>query len=214
MTGDPRWCKLVQLWDQLFVKDGIFWHFFEDVNSLDGVNQLVVPDTLKTKVLCGVHEGIGRGHLGVEKTIVKLKERFYWPGHYSDVQNWCVICSSCVARKTAQPHRKGGLQPVTVGYPLQMVAVDIMGPFPQIVNGDSYILVAQDYFTKWLEAWAIPNQEAKTIAQKLLNEMFLRFSLPERLHSDQGHQFESSIMDELCSLLQIEETRMTHRGTV
>ena len=72
---------------------------------------------------------IGGGHLGVEKTVDKLKECFYWPGHYSDVQNWCATCSSCVARKTAQPHQRGGLQPVTVGYPLQMVAVDIMGPF-------------------------------------------------------------------------------------
>ena len=35
VTGDPRWCKLVQLWDQLFVKDGILWHFSKDVNGLD-----------------------------------------------------------------------------------------------------------------------------------------------------------------------------------
>ena len=61
------------------------------------VNQLVVPDTLKDKVLCGVHEGI----VGAEKTVVKLKERFYRPGHYSDVQNWCATCSSCVAHKIA-----------------------------------------------------------------------------------------------------------------
>ena len=97
--------------------------------------------------------------------------------------NWCATCGSCVAHKTAQPHRRGGMQSITVGYPLQMVAVDIMGPFPQTINGNSYMLVAQDYFTKWLKAWAIPNQEAKTqtVAQKLLDEMFLLFSLPERL---------------------------------
>ena len=81
-----------------------------------------------------------------------------------------------------------------------MLAVDIMGPFPQTINGNSYMLVAQDYFTKWLEAWAIPNQEVKTVAQKLLDKMFLRFSLPERHHSDQGRQFESSIMEGLCKL--------------
>ena len=76
-----------------------------------------------------------------------------------------------------------------------MVAVDIMSPFPQ--NGNCCILVAQHYFTKSLEAWAIPNQEAKTITQKLLNETFLRFSLPERLHLDQGSLFESKIIEEL-----------------
>ena len=92
---------------------------------------------------------------------------------------------------------------------MEMVAIDIMGPFPKNENGNCYILVAEDYFTKWLEAWAIPNQEAKTIVQKLLEEMFLRFSLPDRLHSDQGRQFEGKLIEELCKLLQVEKTHTT-----
>ena len=84
-----------------------------------------------------------------------------------------------------------------------------MSPFPKNENGNCYILVAEHYFTKWLEAWAIPNQEAKTIAQKLLDEMFLRFSLPDRLHSDQGRQFEGKLIEELCKLLQVEKTHTT-----
>jgi len=137
------------------------------------VAQLVVPKSLQDKILSGIHKGVGGGHLGVEKSVAKLKERFYWPRHYNDVENWCSRCSSCLARKTAAPHNQAPLQPVKVSYPLEMVAVDIMGPLPVNANGNRYILVAEDYFTKWLEAWAIPNQEAKTVAQKLLNEMFL-----------------------------------------
>ena len=87
-----------------------------------------------------------------------------------------------------------------MGYPLQLVAVDILGPLP-VTSG---VLVAEDYFTRWLEAWPIPNQEIKTVAQKLLNEMFFRFSLPDQILSDQGRQFESRVMEELCKLLQIE----------
>ena len=154
----------------------------------------------------GVHEGIGGGHLELEKSVAKLKERFYWLGHYTDIRNWCANCGNCIARRTAQPHRRAPLQPVQVGYPLEMVAVDIMGPFPKNVNGNCYILVAEDYFTKWIEAWAIPDQEAKTVAQKLLNDMFLRFSRPDRLHSDQGRQFEGKLIGELCKLLQVEKT--------
>ena len=59
VTGDPKWCKLIQLWDQLFVKDGILWRFFENLDGLDGVNQLVVPDSLKNEVPYGVHDSIG-----------------------------------------------------------------------------------------------------------------------------------------------------------
>ena len=87
--------------------------------------------------------------------------------------------------------------------------MDIMGPFPKNVNGNCYILVAEDYFTKWIEARAIPDQEAKTIAQKLLDDMFLRFSLPDRLHLDQGRQFEGKLIGELCKLLQVEKTHTT-----
>ena len=66
-----------------------------------------------------------------------------------------------------------------------------------------------DYFTKWAEAYPVPNQEAATIANKLVNEMFLRFSSPEQLHSDQGRQFESALVREVCKCLDIRKTRTT-----
>ena len=84
---------------------------------------------------------------------------------------------------------------------MQVVAVDILGPLPESESGNSYILVAGDYFTKWMEAYPIPKQEAITIAKVLVDEMFCRFSPPEQLHSDQGRQFESSIMKEVCEIL-------------
>ena len=75
-----------------------------------------------------------------------------------------------------------------------MVAVDIVGPFPESRLGNSYILVIGDYFTRWMEAFPISNQEATTVARVLTNEVFYRFSPPEQLHSDQGKQFESEVV--------------------
>lgn len=90
---------------------------------------------------------------------------------------------------------------------MQVVGVDIMGPLPESKAGNLYVLVASDYFTKWVELYAIPNQEAITVARKLTDEMFCRFSPPEQLHSDQGRQFESDLMKEICNLLKIRKTR-------
>ena len=79
-----------------------------------------------------------------------------------------------------------------------MVAVDILGPLLESDTGNSYILVATDYFTRWVEAYPIPNQEAVTLAKKLTDELFFRFGPPDQLHSDQGRQFESELLTEVC----------------
>ena len=107
-------------------------------------------------------------------------------GHGKDVSNWCHTCPTCASRKNPTPKRKAELQTISPGYHLQIVAVDILGPLQESENGNSYILVAGDYFTRWMEAYAILNQEASTVANKLMDEMFCWFSMPEQLHSDQG----------------------------
>ena len=69
---------------------------------------------------------------------------------------------------------------------MQVIAVDILGPLPESESGNSYVLVAGDYFTRWMEAYPIRNQEASTVARVLVDQWFCRFSVPEKLHSDQG----------------------------
>ena len=136
------------------------------------------------------------GHLGKAKTLGKLKSRYYWPGHYLDVQNYCSTWSTCATRKTPAPQARGPLKNITVGSPMQMIGVDLLGLFARNHTGNMYLLVAMDYFTKWGEAYPIPNMKATTVANVLTNEMFFRFSPPERIHSDQGQQFESKLFKE------------------
>ena len=80
---------------------------------------------------------------------------------------------------------------------MQTVAMDILGPLPESETGNSYILVVADYFTRWTEAYAIPNQEAITVAKKLTDEFFFWSSPPEQLHSDQGQNFESAVITDI-----------------
>ena len=70
-------------------------------------------------------------------------------------------------------------------------------------------MVVADYYTKWVEVYGIPNQEATTVAVKLVDEMFCRFSPLEQLHSDQGRQFESQLIKEICNLLHIRKSHTT-----
>ncbi|XP_041929087.1 uncharacterized protein LOC121693610 [Alosa sapidissima] len=87
------------------------------------------------------------------------------------------------------------LQQYAVGAPMERVAVDVMGPLPVTEWGNRYVLVAMDYFTKWPEAYAVPDQSAHTTADRLVTEMFCRFGAPEELHSDQGRNFKAEVFE-------------------
>jgi hypothetical protein len=199
--------RLFQMWNQLVTRNGLLYRLFQDTEHNLVYEQLIVPYCLQKEILKEIHEGDTGGHLGQDKTLKKLKMRFYWPGHYNDVRDWCNTCPSCATRKTPAPQARAPLHNIKSGSPMQLLAVDIIGPFPQSHNNNKYILVAMDHFTKWAEAYPIPNQEAPTVANRLINNFFFRFSPPEIIHSDQGRQFESTLVKEICQLLQIKKTR-------
>ena len=146
------------------------------------------------------------GHLGEDKTLSRLRERFYWLGFHIDVKLWCQSCEDWARWKMPTPKHRAPLQNVQVGSPMQVVMVNNLGPLPKSSNGNQYILVAGDYFTRWMEAYAIPNQEADTVAQKLTEEMF---SPPEQLHSDQDGSLKSLLVAEVFKVLGIKKTRTT-----
>ena len=80
-------------------------------------------------------------------------------------------------------------------------------PFPKSDNENKYILVVSDYFTRWTEAFPIPNQEALTIARVFVNEYVCRYGVPVQLHTNQGRNFESKLIGEMCKILEIDKTR-------
>ena len=201
--------RLLQQWDQLVVHEGVLWRYYAQLHEEQAWWQLVVPKDLQEAVLTEVHEGISGGHLGKDKTLHRLKERFYWPGHYNDVQEWYSTCASCATRKSNSQAARAPLGTIRAGYPTQIIAVDLVGPLPESENKNLYIMVVGDYYTHWMEAFPIPNQEAATVAEKLVEEVFLRFSVPEQLHTYQGRKFESRLMSEVYKLLGIHKTRTT-----
>ena len=87
--------------------------------------------------------------------------------------------------------------------------MDIIRPLPTTRNINRFILVVIDYFTRWPEAYAMPNQEAHTIAEKLIREWISRYGVMKQLHTDQGRSFENEVMRELTDMLRIKKTRTT-----
>ena len=156
-----------------------------------------------------IHLGVISGHLGEQKMLEQLKERFYWRSMSEDVKHWCRICPVCATKKSPTQSSRAPMQTIPAGYPMQVIAIDITGPLPESEAGNKYFLAVGNYFSKWMDAYAIPDQEARTVAVKLVDEFYCRFAPPEQLHSDQEKQFESQLIQEICDILKISKSRTT-----
>ena len=70
-------------------------------------------------------------------------------------------------------------------------------------EGNKYIVVIADYYTKWTDSYPMPNMEASTLADIMVKEFISRYGIPLKINSDQGRQFTSKLFKEMCRLLQI-----------
>ncbi len=111
--------------------------------------------------------------------------------------------------ESTQPTLSRAVAAVPNRAPMERIGVNILGPFPIREAGNRFVLVAMDYFTKWPEAYVVPDQSASTSVQRLVDEMFARFGVLDKLHSDQGRNFESRLFSEVCQQLWVKNTRTT-----
>ena len=181
---------LWQQWSLLRMRDGILQRRWVEANGSGSYWVIVVPRAQRQELMDEMHGGVTSGHQGEKKTLNRLRKRFYWVGMRHDVIEWCRACETCRSRLGPHGQGRAPLQLYLAGAPMERVGVDITGPFPVTASGNRFILVAMDYFTKWPEAYAIPNHEATTVARCLVDGFFTRFGIPNELHSDQGREFE------------------------
>ena len=170
---------------------------------------IVLPRSLRNGALRLLHNVKFSGHLGVHKTSQRVRERYYWVGMTVDIREWVTNCNNCQKKQQPKKSKRAPMKQYNVGAPLERLAIDILGPLPESIKGNKYIVCIGDYFTKWVSGIAIPDQEANTVAEALIENVFCIFGLPRQLHSDQGRNFESQLFQEACKLLDIEKTRTT-----
>ncbi|XP_028299789.1 uncharacterized protein LOC114461699 [Gouania willdenowi] len=196
-------------WKRLCLRDGILLRKFYCSELKVFYPQILLPRTFRNSVMEQLHEGAVGGHFGAEKTLARLKTRYHWYNMRDDVTLWCRTCVSCAAKARPRKTPRAAMGTVQVGAPMERIAVDLMGPLNETERHNRFILVVQDYFSKWVEAYPVPNELATTVAEKIVSEWVCRYGAPRALHSDQGSNFESAVFRGMCELLGIEKTRTT-----
>lgn len=190
-------------WNRLELKGGVLYRKRQVEEFI--TYQLVLPEKLRPSVLTSLHDSMG--HMGVERTLDLVRSRFYWPKMAAEVEQKIRTCGRCVRRKSL-PQKAAPLVNIQATRPLELVCMDFLSLEPDKSNTRD-ILVITDFFTKYAVAVPTPNQKARTVAKCLWENFVVHYGFPERLHSDQGPDFESRTIKELCEMAGIKKTRTT-----
>ena len=191
------------------LKNHLLYKVYQPPGDANAVECFVVPQAHRTAAMDGCHRD--SGHQGRDRTLSLLRERFWWPGMRKQILEKIKSCTRCQAHHAKL--QKAELRPIVVTAPLELVHVDFtsaentmdLKAQPKAHN----ILVIQDHFTKYVVAQVTPDQKATTVARYLWESFFSVFGPPARLISDQGANFTSELVQELCKLLNVQKVRTT-----
>lgn len=157
------------------------------------------------------HDNPLGGHQGQHRTLAALRLKYYWPKMKEDLINYIKTCVSCNQRKTTHVENKPVPLQIsnTPHRPFEHVALDIVGPLPLTIKGNKYLLTFQDVFTKYPEAFPIPEQSVNTVARTFVSKIICRHGCPDSLTTDLGTNFTSNLFTEVCKLLNINKIHTT-----
>ena len=141
--------------------------------------------------------------------VARLQLAWYWPGMISEVRRILKTCEVCQMAKLKGNKPPSSKQQLYDGRPWQKVAIALAGPIPRMQRGNQWILVLSDHFTRWQVAVPLADATALTVATAFDEKLCCYVGLPEQLHSDLGKQFQSRLMDELCSLWLVDQIHTT-----
>ena len=187
------------------VKDILYRKTYTDNSSSKKIQwQLVVPKAYRTRALVGCHDDVG--HQGRMRTLSLLRERFFWPSMQTEAMQHVLKCTRCLRRKT--PSYVAPLQPIHVTQPLELVHMDYLSLEPSKGNIEN-VLVITDHFTRYALAYPSKTQTAQATARILWDNFICHYGFPEKFISDQGRNFESDLIKELCKIAGVKKLHTT-----
>ena len=150
-------------------------------------------------MLAELHEGICGNHPGSRTLAHKAHTQgYYWPTMRADVANYIKKCDHC---QRLAPILKSPVQDlISISSPWHFAQcrIDIVGPLPTALAQKKLLLVATDYFNKWVEAETFSSIKDRDVTHFIWKNIVCRFGIPRSIVSDNGPQFDSRVYQNLC----------------
>ncbi|XP_049331323.1 retrovirus-related Pol polyprotein from transposon opus [Astyanax mexicanus] len=198
--------ELVRQWNKLRECDGVLYRLTRTPDGVEEFLQLVLPECLQKEVLTALHDN--HGHQGAERTASLVRQRCFWPHMWKKIERWCKECSRCVVAKMGQPKIRTFMGNLSASKPLEIIAIDFT-LMDRASDGRENVLVITDVFSKFTQAFPTQDQRASTVAHILVEKWFYVYGVPQRIHSDQGRNFESDLLKSLCKIYDVKKSRTT-----
>ena len=173
-----------------------------------GLRRAAVPQHLQQSILKDHHSGKLAGHFSGTRLYATLSRQWWWRTMHKDVLEFCRSCGECATVTGVGRRCKPPLHPIPVQRPFQIIGVDIM-ELPITERGNKYVIVFQDFLTKWPLIFPAPDQKAIRIAHLVAEEILPLFGVPDALLSDRGANLLAHVMKDVCELLGVKKLNTT-----
>ncbi|KAM1077548.1 hypothetical protein PS2_024597 [Malus domestica] len=155
----------------------------------DQIVRRCVPNSDFNSILAFCHSYACGGHFGTQRTALKVLESgFYWPTLFKDARMFCLTCDRCQRTGSIGAKDQMPQAPIFNVEIFDVWGIDFMGPFPSSF-GFTYILLAVDYVSKWVEAKATRTNDSRVVSDFIKTNIFSRFGMPRVFISDGGSHF-------------------------
>ncbi|GFT94644.1 transposon Tf2-6 polyprotein [Trichonephila clavipes] len=185
------------------MNQGVLYRYVPDADSAEA--QLVIPTAERELIMERHHNDPMAGHYGEEGTFQKIARRYYWTGMRKYISDYIKKCPECARFKATNQKPAGLLRTPVYSQRFEVIAIDLFGPLPQTDTGKQWIFIVEDCATKWVELFALSQASARQCATTLIEEIFMRHGIPRRIISDNGTQFVSAVLQQICFTLNISQ---------
>ncbi|KAL4085150.1 hypothetical protein QTP88_027442 [Uroleucon formosanum] len=174
------------------------------------INVLIYSETVmsnqdKLDIIKLYHDSLLGGHLGVTKTLKRIRTQIQWKGMRKDVRQYIEKCESCQKNKNSKNIKLPMAITTTSTKPFQKIFLDIVGKLPTSYRNNSYILTIQDDLTKFLLTIPLEDHTANTMAKAFVTNFVCIHGIPMSILTDNGPEFVGEIFTEVCKILKIKK---------